>query len=70
MQFARHLFEYLAARTLVAILALLPPPFATRIAMGGSRLLFACLPRLRFSSRASVKIFATSAREKSVSLRK
>jgi len=47
MQFARHLFEYLAARTLVAILALLPPPFATRIAMGGSRLLFACLPRLR-----------------------
>jgi Kdo2-lipid IVA lauroyltransferase/acyltransferase len=47
MQFVRHLFEYLAARTLVAILALLPPPFATRIAMGGSRLLFACLPRLR-----------------------
>ena len=47
MQFARHLLEYLAARTLVAILALLPRPFATRIAMGGSCLLFACLPRLR-----------------------
>jgi len=47
MQFARHLVEYLAARTLVAILALLPAPFATRIAMVGSRLLFACLPRLR-----------------------
>jgi len=47
MQFARHLLEYLAARTLVAILALLPGPFATRIAMVGSRLLFACLPRLR-----------------------
>ena len=47
MQFARHLLEYLAARTLVAILALLPRPFATRIAMGGSRLLFAFLPRLR-----------------------
>jgi len=47
MQFARHLLEYLAARTLVAILALLPAPFATRIAMVGSRLLFACLPRLR-----------------------
>jgi len=47
MKFARHLLEYLTARTLVAILALLPRPFATRIAMGGSRLLFACLPRLR-----------------------
>src|SRR6187402_1876729 len=30
----------------------------------------ACRPRFRFSSRARVKIFATSAREKSVSLRK
>jgi KDO2-lipid IV(A) lauroyltransferase len=47
MKFARHLLEYLTARTLVAILALLPRLFATRIAMGGSRLLFACLPRLR-----------------------
>jgi Kdo2-lipid IVA lauroyltransferase/acyltransferase len=46
MQFARHLFEYLAARILVAILGLLPRPFAAQIAMVGSRLLFACLPRL------------------------
>lgn len=46
MQFARHLLEYLAVRALMAILALLPRPFATRIAMVGSRALFACLPRL------------------------
>ena len=46
MKFARDLLEYLAARALMAILALLPRPFATRIAMVGSRLLFACLPRL------------------------
>ncbi len=47
MKFARHLFEYLAARTLLTILALLPREFATRVAMVGSRVLFACLPRLR-----------------------
>ena len=46
MQFARHLLEYLTVRALMAILALLPRPFATRIAMVGSRALFACLPRL------------------------
>ena len=47
MKFARHLLEYLAVRTLLASLALLPRSFATRIAMVGSRALFACLPRLR-----------------------
>jgi len=47
MKFARHLLEYLAARALLAILALLPHSFATRVAMVGSRVLFACLPRLR-----------------------
>jgi KDO2-lipid IV(A) lauroyltransferase len=47
MKFARHLLEHLAARTLLAILALLPREFATRIAMVGSRVLFACLPGLR-----------------------
>jgi KDO2-lipid IV(A) lauroyltransferase len=46
MKFARHLLEYLVARALMAILGLLPRPLATRIAMFGSRLLFACLPRL------------------------
>jgi Kdo2-lipid IVA lauroyltransferase/acyltransferase len=46
MKFARHLLEYLAVRALVTVLVLLPRPFATRIAMIGSRLLFACLPRL------------------------
>src|SRR5438128_3286584 len=47
MKFARHLLEYLAARVLLAILALMPRSFATRVAMVGSRVLFACLPRLR-----------------------
>jgi len=46
MKFARHLLEYLAARALLGILALLPCSFATRVAMVGSRVLFACLPRL------------------------
>ena len=47
MKFARHLLEYLAARALLALLALLPRPLATRVAMGASPALFACLPRLR-----------------------
>jgi len=46
MTFARHLLEYLAARAILALLTLLPRSFATRVAMGGSRFLFACLPRL------------------------
>ena len=47
MKFARHVLEYLAARALLALLALLRRPLATRVAMAGSRALFACLPRLR-----------------------
>jgi KDO2-lipid IV(A) lauroyltransferase len=47
MKFARHLLEYLAARAALAILALLPRSVAMRVAMVGSRGLFACLPRLR-----------------------
>jgi KDO2-lipid IV(A) lauroyltransferase len=47
MKFARHLFEYLAARAVLALLTVLPPSSATRVAMVGSRFLFACLPRLR-----------------------
>ena len=47
MKFARYLFEYLVARALLAILALLPLSFARRVAVAGSRVLFACLPRLR-----------------------
>ncbi len=47
MKFARYLLEYLVARALLTILALLPLSFATRVAMVGSRVLFACLPRLR-----------------------
>jgi KDO2-lipid IV(A) lauroyltransferase len=46
MKFARYLLEYLVARAFLAILALLPLSFATRVAMVGSRVLFACLPRL------------------------
>ena len=47
MKFARYLLEYLVARALLAILALLPLSFARRVAVAGSRVLFACLPRLR-----------------------
>jgi KDO2-lipid IV(A) lauroyltransferase len=47
MKFARHLLEYLGARAILALLALLPRPIATRLALVGSRVLFACLPRLR-----------------------
>src|SRR5437660_12605236 len=47
MKFARHLLEYLAARAVLALLALLPRSFAMRVAIVGSRALFACLPRLR-----------------------
>jgi KDO2-lipid IV(A) lauroyltransferase len=47
MKFACHLIEYVAARAVVALLALLPLPFATRVATLGSRFLFACLPHLR-----------------------
>jgi Kdo2-lipid IVA lauroyltransferase/acyltransferase len=47
MKFARHVLEYLAARAILALLALLPRSLATRLAMVGSRALFACLPRLR-----------------------
>jgi KDO2-lipid IV(A) lauroyltransferase len=47
MKFARHLLEYLAARALLALLALLPRPIGTRVAMVGSRAFFSCLPRLR-----------------------
>jgi KDO2-lipid IV(A) lauroyltransferase len=47
MKFARHVLEYLAARAVLALLALLPRSLATRLAMVGSRALFACLPRLR-----------------------
>jgi KDO2-lipid IV(A) lauroyltransferase len=46
MKFARHLLEYLVARALLAVLALLPRSLATGIAMLGSRALFASLPRL------------------------
>src|SRR5881275_1906885 len=46
MKFARYLLEYLVARALLAILALLPLSFARRVAVAGSRVLFACLPRL------------------------
>jgi Kdo2-lipid IVA lauroyltransferase/acyltransferase len=47
MKFARYLLEYLVARAFLAILALLPLSFARRVAVAGSRVLFACLPRLR-----------------------
>jgi len=47
MKFARHLLEYLAARAVLALLALLPRSFAMRVAIVGSCGLFACLPRLR-----------------------
>jgi Kdo2-lipid IVA lauroyltransferase/acyltransferase len=47
MKFARYLLEYLVARALLAILALLPLSFATRVAMVASRVVFACLPRFR-----------------------
>jgi Kdo2-lipid IVA lauroyltransferase/acyltransferase len=47
MKFARHLLEYIGARAILALLALLPRPIATRLALVGSRVLFACLPRLR-----------------------
>src|SRR5437879_4727659 len=46
MKFARHVLEYLAARAILAMLALLPRPLAMQVAMIGSRALFACLPRL------------------------
>src|SRR5438874_5954552 len=47
MKFARHLFEYLAVRAVLALLTVLPSSSATPVAMVGSRFLFACLPRLR-----------------------
>src|SRR5437762_9393205 len=47
MKFARHVLEYIAARAILALLALLPLSLATRIAMFVSRALFASLPRLR-----------------------
>jgi KDO2-lipid IV(A) lauroyltransferase len=47
MKFARHVLEYIAARALLALLALLPLSLATRIALFVSRALFASLPRLR-----------------------
>ncbi|PYM09050.1 MAG: lipid A biosynthesis acyltransferase, partial [Verrucomicrobia bacterium] len=47
MKFARYVLEYIAARALLALLALLPLSLATRIAMFVSRALFASLPRLR-----------------------
>jgi KDO2-lipid IV(A) lauroyltransferase len=47
MKFARYLLEYLVARAFLSILALLPLSFARRVAVAGSRVLFACLPRLR-----------------------
>src|SRR5213082_3058262 len=47
MKFARYVLEYIAARALLALLALLPLSLATRIAIFVSRFLFACLPRLR-----------------------
>src|SRR5437868_5502346 len=40
MKFARYLLEYLVARALLAILALLPLSFARRVAVAGSRVLF------------------------------
>ena len=47
MKFARHVLEYIAARALLGLLALLPLSLATRIALFVSRALFASLPRLR-----------------------
>ena len=47
MKFARHVLEYIAARALLALLALLPLSLATRIAMFVSRALLASQPRLR-----------------------
>jgi KDO2-lipid IV(A) lauroyltransferase len=47
MKFARHVLEYLATRAILALLALLSRSLAMRLAMVGSRALFACLPRLR-----------------------
>jgi Kdo2-lipid IVA lauroyltransferase/acyltransferase len=47
MKFARQLLEYVAVRAVLALLTVMPPSFATRVAMVGSRSLFACLPRLR-----------------------
>src|SRR5438105_15032087 len=47
MKFARYVLEYIAARALLALLALLPLSLATRIAIFVSRALFASLPRLR-----------------------
>ena len=46
MLFARHLLEYVAARVVLALLALLPLPLARRVAMVGSRVVLKCLPRL------------------------
>jgi len=46
MLFARHLLEYVAARVVLALLALLPLPLARRFAMVGSRVVLKCLPRL------------------------
>jgi Kdo2-lipid IVA lauroyltransferase/acyltransferase len=46
MLFARHLPEYVAARVVLALLALLPLPLARRGAMVGSRVVLKCLPRL------------------------
>ena len=46
MLFARHLLEYVAARVVLALLALLPLPLARRVAMVGSRAVLKCLPRL------------------------
>src|SRR5213596_3064316 len=47
MKFARHLLEYIVARSLLSLLALLPLSLAMRVAVVGSRVFFACLPRLR-----------------------
>jgi KDO2-lipid IV(A) lauroyltransferase len=47
MKFARDLGEYVAVRTILTLLGLLPRSLATRVAMLGSRGIFACLPRLR-----------------------
>lgn len=47
MLFARHLLEYIAARLVLALLALLPLSLARQIAMVGTRVVLTCLPRLR-----------------------